>query len=418
MRWGGSDGSSLYLGSTTVRVKSGVTTGIRTYTVAGVAVAERVSGTGGGLWWLSPDPVGTVGMRINASTGGVTRRWMDPYGVARGTAVTWPSNLGYLNAPASATGLTQLGARQYDPNLGRFITIDPVLDTAEPRHANAYAYSYSSPVSYSDPTGLISTNRYVTDGGKGYTSTGKTGTGKKNPTPPSPPPPGNKPVTTNVGGTTATFGSYDTGGCGSSYNPCGAPTLTPEQRAQQSSISLHGALTTLGLVPGIGEVFDGIDALVCLAESDLVCAGLSAASMAPFLGWGSAGAKYVRLGGEMIEAGSSASRGADDLVNLASEARTTHILTGEVRPNGSFGGGHKPGTGYPGKSEFPPGWSDGQIMHQVSDVATDPSVVWRSGSRPGDYFANGTRDGVEIEVLIRNDEIWTGYPTNVPRNPR
>ena len=29
----------------------------------------------------------------------------------------------------------------------------------------------------------------------------------------------------------------------------------------------------------------------------------------------------------------------------------------------------------------------------------------------------GTRDGVDIEVLIRRGEIWTGYPTNVPRNP-
>jgi hypothetical protein len=40
-------------------------------------------------------------------------------------------------------------------------------------------------------------------------------------------------------------------------------------------------------------------------------------------------------------------------VNLASEARTNHILNGEVRPNGTFGGGHRFGTGFPGKSEFP-----------------------------------------------------------------
>ena len=29
----------------------------------------------------------------------------------------------------------------------------------------------------------------------------------------------------------------------------------------------------------------------------------------------------------------------------------------------------------------------------------------------------GTREGIEVEVLIRRGEIWTGYPVNVPRNP-
>lgn len=117
-------------------------------------IAERVSGTGGGLWWLSPDPVGTVSLQINAFSGTVTRRWMDPFGTPRTTATTWSSPHGYLNAPRSATGLTQLGARAYDPAMGRFISVDPLLDTGEPRHSNAYAYAMNSPVSYSDANGL------------------------------------------------------------------------------------------------------------------------------------------------------------------------------------------------------------------------------------------------------------------------
>ncbi len=114
---------------------------------------------------------------------------------------------------------------------------------------------------------------------------------------------------------------------------------------------------------------------------------------------------------------SSAPNSSNDFVNLASPDRTRHILDGEVRPNGSFGGGHRPGTGFPKKSEFPPHWSDDKIMHEISDVATDPSLVWRPGDGPTDFWVNGTRDFVDIEVLIRNDEIWTGYPTNVIRNP-
>ncbi len=107
---------------------------------------------------------------------------------------------------------------------------------------------------------------------------------------------------------------------------------------------------------------------------------------------------------------------ADDFVDLASSSRRSHILDGEVRPNGTFGGGHRAGTGYPGKSEFTAGWSDDQIMHHISDVATDPlSTTVRTQGR--DVFVAGTRDGIDIEVLIRNGEIWTGYPTNVPRSP-
>jgi len=155
LRYGGSDGASLFLGSTVVRDVNGVKTGVRSYAIAGISIAERVSGAGGGLWWLSPDPVGTVGMQINAASGAVTRRWMDPFGVPRGGSSTWSSNFGYLNAPRSGTGLTQLGARAYDPGLGRFVSVDPVLDPGEPRHANAYAYSMNSPVSFSDPSGLF-----------------------------------------------------------------------------------------------------------------------------------------------------------------------------------------------------------------------------------------------------------------------
>jgi len=120
--------------------------------------------------------------------------------------------------------------------------------------------------------------------------------------------------------------------------------------------------------------------------------------------------RAVREGGEFC--GAAAARG----VNLANPARTRHILDGDVLPHGAFSGGHRAGTGFPGKSEFPASWSDDQIMHQISDVATDPLSAVRPG-RGGDVFVTGTRRGVDIEVLLRNGEIWTGYPTNVPRNP-
>ncbi|WP_240361051.1 RHS repeat-associated core domain-containing protein [Streptomyces clavuligerus] len=33
-----------------------------------------------------------------------------------------------------STGLTHLGAREYDPSIGRFISADPLLQTSIPAH--------------------------------------------------------------------------------------------------------------------------------------------------------------------------------------------------------------------------------------------------------------------------------------------
>ncbi|MFJ8364378.1 RHS repeat-associated core domain-containing protein [Streptomyces sp. NPDC093984] len=51
------------------------------------------------------------------------------------------------------TGLTNLGAREYDPSIGRFLSPDPILDTGAPQSWNAYDYADDTPVTTSDPTG-------------------------------------------------------------------------------------------------------------------------------------------------------------------------------------------------------------------------------------------------------------------------
>ncbi|PYY43316.1 EndoU domain-containing protein [Curtobacterium sp. MCPF17_046] len=87
---------------------------------------------------------------------------------------------------------------------------------------------------------------------------------------------------------------------------------------------------------------------------------------------------------------------------------------------GSPGSGrHRHGTGFPGKSEFPASCSDGRIIHDISDVATDPDLEWVPQGEAGTTFiANGMRDGVAIRVVIRNDEIISGSPTNTSKNSR
>ncbi|WP_017931466.1 RHS repeat-associated core domain-containing protein [Robiginitomaculum antarcticum] len=53
------------------------------------------------------------------------------------------------------TGLTYMQARYYDPNIGRFLSIDPVNVTpSTPGMFNRYAYVYNDPINIIDPTGM------------------------------------------------------------------------------------------------------------------------------------------------------------------------------------------------------------------------------------------------------------------------
>lgn len=100
---------------------------------------------------------------------------------------------------------------------------------------------------------------------------------------------------------------------------------------------------------------------------------------------------------------------------VVSDDQRKHILDGDDKG----GGGHGPGRNQPNKTEFPSGWSDDQVINAVKDVANDPESS-RRVQENGRIAVTGTRDGVEIEVIIEPDKktVVTGYPTNLPRNPK
>ncbi|WP_407659598.1 EndoU domain-containing protein [Massilia endophytica] len=127
---------------------------------------------------------------------------------------------------------------------------------------------------------------------------------------------------------------------------------------------------------------------------------------------GAAGAAY--LANEISDSLSGTNGG--DKPNLLDDKGETHVLDGDAT-----GGGHRPGTGKPGKSEFPSNWSDDKIKGEISDVATDPNST-RTPGRGGRTIVQGTRDGIDITVVVEPDSkggrIVTGFPTNVPRNPK
>lgn len=139
-----------------------VTSAARHYDTPVGQVAVRHSD--GSLDFQIPDAHGTAQTSLDAAGLTATRRYLTPYGEDR-AAITgaspdeetdaWPTSRGFLNMQVDDdTGLNSVGARQYDASIGRFISVDPLLDTDDASQALGYVYANNNPLTWSDPTGL------------------------------------------------------------------------------------------------------------------------------------------------------------------------------------------------------------------------------------------------------------------------
>jgi len=118
------------------------------------------------------DALGSTVAQSDSSARIVTRFTYDPYG-ARHTMPVSDESMGYvggLGVVGANAGVLEMGARFYDPALGRFVGRDPleeVLPLAPGAteialmsaggvhmHRNAYSYCRNNPISRNDPSGL------------------------------------------------------------------------------------------------------------------------------------------------------------------------------------------------------------------------------------------------------------------------
>lgn len=158
--------------------QTGSVTATRYYSFNGQTIAARTAGGAAGTTTIIPDHHGTGTLQIVQATNAITRKYTDPYGGTRGAVLgdadadgrldgtnpTWTGDHGFLDKPLDTTGLTAIGARMYDAVLGRFISVDPVMDLSDPQQWNAYSYANNNPATLSDPTGK---NPYTHDGSSG-----------------------------------------------------------------------------------------------------------------------------------------------------------------------------------------------------------------------------------------------------------
>jgi hypothetical protein len=128
------------------------------------------------------------------------------------------------------------------------------------------------------------------------------------------------------------------------------------------------------------------------------------------------GTARTRSAWDVEVVGGHPERPPPDSLHVAPE-RARHILDGD-----RWGGGHRHGTGRPGKTEFPSGWGDEKIIGHVMGVARNPDEppVFQANRR---WRVHGQRDGVGINVIVQPDgRIWSAWPDagspGVVKNPR
>ncbi|MCX4674867.1 polymorphic toxin-type HINT domain-containing protein [Streptomyces sp. NBC_01433] len=164
---------TLFLGDTTVSVNSDGTPAYteRYYQQPGAPVVMRFK-QGGGAEQVSmqvTDQNGTAYINVQLAAGNAVKfDKTDPFGAKRNESANWSSHKGYIGGnDDKASGLIHLGAREYEPETGRFLSADPVLDLADPVQMNGYVYCENNPVTFADPSGLASDGGGVSGYGGG-----------------------------------------------------------------------------------------------------------------------------------------------------------------------------------------------------------------------------------------------------------
>ncbi|WP_368562155.1 RHS repeat domain-containing protein [Pseudoxanthomonas sp. UTMC 1351] len=116
-------------------------------TLGGTAAAQTT------VEYIHTDALGSV-VAVTNEAGAVIRRYeYEPFGADMSPAEDGPGYAGHVRD--TATGLTYMQQRYYDPMCGCFLSVDPVTayDSGDYRHFNRYAYAFNNPYRFTDPDG-------------------------------------------------------------------------------------------------------------------------------------------------------------------------------------------------------------------------------------------------------------------------
>jgi RHS repeat-associated protein len=105
------------------------------------------------MFYYHTDHLGSTRLVTNESKNIVSATTYHPYGEPNAEEGT--EEYLFTGKEQDVTGFYYYGARYYDPEIGRFLTGDPLKgERREPQTLNRYAYCLNNPLKYIDPTGM------------------------------------------------------------------------------------------------------------------------------------------------------------------------------------------------------------------------------------------------------------------------
>ncbi len=118
---------------------------------AGIHSHKQTNGT----WhWLLEDGLGSIRAEIDNLAMVSAAQNYAPYGAPFGTVGTFASPYAYTGEYTDPSGQVYLRARYYNPAIGTFTALDPVMGVAAvPMSLNGYSYVHNNPVNWTDPSG-------------------------------------------------------------------------------------------------------------------------------------------------------------------------------------------------------------------------------------------------------------------------
>jgi RHS repeat-associated protein len=142
--------STVYIGSLFEKSSSGKTT---KYIFAGANRIASKESTGSTYYYHS-DHLGSSNVVTDASATQVGFTEFTPYGSTFRKTGTYDPKFKFTGKELDNTGLYFYGARYYDPEIGRFISADTIVQAPyDPQSLNRYSYCRNNPINYVDPTG-------------------------------------------------------------------------------------------------------------------------------------------------------------------------------------------------------------------------------------------------------------------------
>jgi RHS repeat-associated protein len=120
--------------------------GIGLSVLSGWAAAQTVE-------YIHTDALGSIVAVTDASGNVIERREYEPYGAQLTPVVQdGPGYTGHVQD--AATGLTYMQQRYYDPQIGLFLSVDPVTAYSNPvGQFHRYRYANNNPYKFTDPDG-------------------------------------------------------------------------------------------------------------------------------------------------------------------------------------------------------------------------------------------------------------------------